>query len=202
MKGGSLSSQDLKWFLKASYNRSHSDYKDFRVDKQLTGQRVQVYHNPQTKQTVVVHRGTKGFHDAVTDLRYTFGDKSSKRFQHSTSIQRQAEQKYGAKNVTAVGHSLGSVLGETVGNKSKEILTLNKPVCLADLHSCIPSHQTDIRASRDPVSLLRPFQRGQKAVTIPSLSLDPFKEHSTNTLDRTATLFGSGITDGRCLYCV
>ena len=79
MKGGSLSSQDLKWFLKASYNRSHSDYKDFRVDKQLTGQRVQVYHNPHTKQTVVVHRGTKGFHDAVTDLRYTFGDKSNKR---------------------------------------------------------------------------------------------------------------------------
>ena len=133
MKGGSLSSHDLKWFLKASYNRSHSDYKDFRVDKQLTGQRVQVYHNPQTKQTVVVHRGTKGFHDAVTDLRYTFGDKSSKRFQHSASIQRQAEQKYGAKNITTVGHSLGSVLGETVGNKSKEILTLNKPVSPADL---------------------------------------------------------------------
>ena len=57
MKGGSLSSQELQHFLKSSYSKTGADYKDFKIDKELSGQRVQVYYNPKSKQTVVAHRG-------------------------------------------------------------------------------------------------------------------------------------------------
>ena len=204
-KGGSLSSEDLRYFLKASYKRKHIDYNNFQVDKHLTGQRVQVYHNPDTKHTVVVHRGTKGIHDAITDVRYALGDRSSQRFHHSAKVQRQAEAKYGAENITTVGHSIGGVLSESVGHQCKEVLTLNKPVSPADM-VCRPvrSQQTDIRSRFDPVSVLRPFQRGKKATTLSSRSLNPLTEHSTDSLlvPPSGRLFGSGVKDGRCLYCL
>jgi len=205
MKGGKLSSQDLQHFLKASYDKKHSDYKDFVLDKGLSGQRVQVYHNPKTGQTIVVHRGTKGLNDWVTDSRYALGDTSSTRFQHSAKIQKQAEKKYGAENVTSIGHSLGSQLSEKSSNKkTKEIITLNKPVNPNDLVLySVPSNQTDIRTTRDPVSFLRPLERGKKAIVLPSQSLNPFTEHSTDVLNQiqSPTMFGSGFCE-RCLYAL
>ena len=154
MKGGSLSSQELQHFLKSSYSKTGADYKDFKIDKELSGQRVQVYYNPKSKQAVVAHRGTQGMHDWVTDARYAVGDTSSKRFQHSKNIQKKAEQKYGANNVTSIGHSLGSQLAEKSSSKrTKEIITLNKPVSPQDLIlKSVPKKQTDIRTTLDPVS--------------------------------------------------
>jgi len=202
--GGSLSSRDLQHFLKSSYNKGGADYKDFKIDTELSGQRVQVYHNPKSKQTVVAHRGTQGFQDWVTDARYGVGDTSSRRFQHSKNIQKKAEQKYGANNVTSIGHSLGSQLAEKSSSKrTKEIITLNKPVSPQDLiFKSVPKKQTDIRTTLDPVSLLRPLQRGNKIQTISSRNLNPLTEHSTDTLKRTATLFGGGLINERCLYCL
>jgi len=204
MKGGKLSSQDLQHFLKSSYDKKHSNYKDFVLDKSLSGQRVQVYHNPKTGQTVVAHRGTQGLRDWVTDARYALGDTSSKRFQHSAKIQKQAEMKYGAENVTSIGHSLGSQLAEKSSNKkTKEIITLNKPVNPNDLiRYSVPSNQTDIRTTHDPVSFLRPFERGKKAIVLPSDTLNPFTEHRMDVLNehfKNPTMFGSGFCE-RCLY--
>ena len=41
-------------------------------------------------------------------------------------IQKQAEQKYGANNITTMGHSLGGRIAEKVGKKSAQIITYNK----------------------------------------------------------------------------
>jgi hypothetical protein len=202
MKGGKLTSTDLQYFLKKSYDKKHSNYKDFVLDKELTGQRVQVYYNPKTNQAVVVHRGTQGLNDWVTDARYALGDTSSTRFQHSANIQAKAEKKYGATNVTSIGHSLGSQLAQkSSGKKVKEIITLNKPVNANDIiwHS-VPQNQTDIRTSFDPVSVLRPLERGKKAVVLPSKTFNPFLEHRTDVLGDSPTMYGSGRSNELGLY--
>ncbi len=55
----------------------------FSRDDELSGKRAQVYKNDLTGQAYVVHRGTQGIQDVVTDVKLAFGDKSGKRFKHA-----------------------------------------------------------------------------------------------------------------------
>ena len=70
--------------------------------------------------------------------------------------------------------------------KKDEIYTLNKPVTPVDILKGrkVPKNQTDIRTSRDAVSILRPLQKGKKAITIKSDSLNLLDEHKTDKLDK------------------
>jgi hypothetical protein len=185
-RGGSLSSEDLEALLAKSYSKNPEDYKDFQVDKSLSGQRVQVYHNPTTQQTIVAHRGTASVPNWIENVAYAVGnDKSGKAFQHSKKIQDQAYQKYGKENITTIGHSKGALHAQEYGKEGKEVITLNKPVNIHDvLFTRVPKSQTDIRTQYDPVSFLRPFQRGNKAETIKSTTKNPLKEHQTSVLGR------------------
>jgi len=200
--GGSLSSEDLEALLAKSYNSQNpSDYKDFQVDKELSGQRVQVYHNPTTQQTIVAHRGTQSVPNWIENVAYAISnDKSGKAFQHSKKIQDQAYQKYGKENITTIGHSKGALHAQEYGKEGKEVITLNKPVNITDaLFTRVPKSQTDIRTQYDPVSFLRPFQRGNKAETIKSTTKNPLEEHKTSVLGRLdpRRLFGRGIEDDK-----
>ena len=74
-----------------------------------------------------------------------------------------------------------------IGGKNKdEIYTLNKPVTPGDIikGKRVPKNQTDISTSRDAVSILRPLQKGKKAITIKSDSLNLLDEHKTDKLDK------------------
>ena len=185
IKGEGLPTGDVKKLLSKSYDKTQSSYGDYQLDKGLSGQRVQVYWNAKMGKAVVVHRGTAGVQDMVTDVRYTFGDKSGKRFKHSKSIQQKVNDKYGKENVITLGHSLGSVLGETaVKGNNQELITLNKPVGLGDIGKTVSTNQTDLKTERDPVSFLRGTQKGNRATIIKSKTYNPLTEHSTDTLDR------------------
>jgi hypothetical protein len=190
-KGGALSSHVMSDLLAQSYETKNkkkrkTEIDGFHIDPSLSGQRVQVWYNPTTKQAVVVHRGTADFNDWVTDARMFFGDTKNKRFKHAKNIQQQAEEKYGASHVTTIGHSLGSRLSEEVGQNSKEVLTLNKPTTLADLvqNKKVSEKQIDVRTKNDPVSILRPFQGGNETIDIDSTTNNPLTEHGTETLKR------------------
>jgi hypothetical protein len=200
--GGSLANEDLQALLSKSYHSKHpSDYKDFQVDKELSGQRVQVYHNPTTQQTVVAHRGSQSVPNWIENIAYAVSnDKSGKAFQHSKKIQDQAYQKYGKENITTIGHSKGALHAQEYGKEGKEVITLNKPVNITDaLFTRVPKSQTDIRTQYDPVSFLRPFQRGSKVETIKSTTKNPLAEHKTSVLGRLdpRRLFGRGIEDDK-----
>jgi hypothetical protein len=199
--GGSLANEDLQALLAKSYSKNPEDYKDFKVDKDLSGQRVQVYHNPTTQQTIVAHRGTSSVPNWIENVAYAVSnDKSGKAFQHSKKIQDQAYSKYGKENITTIGHSKGALHAQEYGKEGKEIITLNKPVNITDaLFTRVPKSQTDIRTQYDPVSFLRPFQRGSKVETIKSTTKNPLKEHKTSVLGRLdpRRLFGSGEEGGK-----
>lgn len=159
----------VKNLLENSYKAPQAQSREingFFRDDSLSGQRAQVYHNPETKQTYVAHRGTAGPQDLLTDVKMVFGNKTGERFKHGRNIQKQAEEKYGAENITTTGHSLGSAIGERVGKKSANIITLNKPVIPRDIFKKIPQNQLDIKTRNDPVSILRRFQKGRKEKVI------------------------------------
>jgi hypothetical protein len=70
--------------------------------------------------------------------------------------------------------------------KKGEVVTLNKPVTPGDiLHGKkVGKHQTDYKSSRDPVSVLRGFQKGAKAKIIKGKTFNPLTEHGVPVLDR------------------
>ena len=184
--GGKLKVKALKNLLNASYSNILSDIDDFKIDKTLSNQFIQVYYNENTNQAVVVHRGTASGNDIITDTQLLFGFKNNNRFNDARKIQKIAENKYGSNNVSTIGHSLGAAIAENVGRNSKEIITLNKPITPTDIFfkKKVGPNQYDIRTKIDPVSILKPFQRDCKDITIPSTTNNPLTEHSTNVLDR------------------
>ena len=183
LTGGELNVSDTKEFLNNSYDKSLNNVNGFIIDKQLSGQRVKVYHNPQNNKTVVVHRGTNSIQDWGTNLSMSLGHKG-KRFNHAKNIQKQAEEKYKNTEVITLGHSQGAKWAEMLGKN--EVITLNKPTLPLDLiqGKKVKKNQTDIKTSRDPVSILRGLQKGKKAKVIKSNTFNPLKEHTVNVLDR------------------
>ncbi len=71
--GQGIYSNALKEFLENSYSKNQKEtINGFYRDNTLSGQRTQVYNNPVTHETYVVHRGTKGLEDILTDFKLTF----------------------------------------------------------------------------------------------------------------------------------
>lgn len=179
-----LHSNKVAHFLKNSYEKKRvAAPSGYTRDDSLSGQRVQVYSDKNGK-AVVVHRGTAGMQDVKTDIKFMFGFKKGKRFQHSKKIQDAVHKKYGANNTTSLGHSLGGALAETAGKKSARVITLNKAANLETMTHKTPKHHTNIRSSVDVVSMAAARQKGGKHIKIKSKSLNPLKEHNVDILKR------------------
>jgi len=185
-EGGKLSIGDLKGLLNQSYeSKKPKNYREFEVDKDLSGERVQVYRNPKTGQVVVSHRGTQGIHDIGNDLKYALGMDLSqtKRFKHAEDVQRKAEAKYGAKNITTIGHSLGSKIARDVGKNTKEVIQANPAYNIPDSKKKTSENTYTIRTQYDPVSFLQP-RKTKNVTTIESTTKNPLKEHGVDSLGR------------------
>ena len=143
-----------------------------------------MFYDQNTGKAIVAHKGTTSVADWVkTNLPLAFGYERGKRFQHSKKIQKQAEQKYGSKNITTVGHSLGGRLAEKYGKHSDKIVTFNKAATPTSIRKKTKENQTDIRTTRDPVSYLSKYQKGQgKKESIKSKTYNLVGEHSINKL--------------------
>ncbi len=183
LEGGKMVVKDIKKLINASYNKKLSNIDGYELDKDLSDRKVQVY--KKDGQAYVVHRGTQGFQDVLTDIKMTFG-KKDKRFKHAKEIQNKAIDKYGSENIHTLGHSLGAKLAEEYGKKGKEVITLNKPTLPEDVikKRKVSKNQYDIKTTLDPVSILKPFQKDKKDIVIKSETLNPLKEHSSNVLER------------------
>ena len=193
VSGGELDVDTTQKVLKASYQKKNEDMNGYVVDKELSGQRVKVYHHPTENKTLVVHKGTASIQDWGTNLAMTFGIKTGKRFKHAKKIQKQAEAKYKDSEKITLGHSLGAKIAEDVGKN--EVITLNKPTLPLDIITGkkVKKNQTDVRTERDPVSILRGLQRGRKATVIKSKTFNPFEEHNVDVLNRVVNVSHVGV---------
>ena len=187
--GGKIKVKTLKGMLQNGYQKKpHSNVDGYEIDKDLSGQRAQVYYNKDTNHAVISHRGTKGIHDMFTDVQLMFGHKKNKRFDHGRKVTDQAIKKYHDANVTVVGHSLGHAIAQEANkDHKKEQVTLNGAITPMDLLKKQQDHEFVIRSKHDPVSALHAFKSGQNkqnTKTIKSKSLNLLNEHKTDILDR------------------
>lgn len=175
-----ISFKKVKNLLKKGY----SNEKTIRnLDYSLSGKRVKVFYNRKNNQAVVVHRGTHSLTDWVkTDIPLLFGYENGNRFKHAEKIQKKAEEKYGAKNITTIGHSLGGRIAEKVGKRSKEVITYNKAATPTSIKETTPHNQIDIKTTLDPISYLSNYQkRKNNRILVNSKTLDLIKEHSLSS---------------------
>jgi hypothetical protein len=189
IKGGKLPVGQLKELLNSSYDNILNDVPPWIIDKPLSDEYVQVYTNNNNKNVVVVHRGTKGLKDVITDVKLMFGFRNNNRYKDARKKQKAAEDKYGINNISVIGHSLGADIAREVSNPNiKEIILLNKPVTPSDILSKKKIQKPNIftiKTKLDPVSILQPLEENNKNdIVIPSTTINPLKEHSVNTLDR------------------
>lgn len=180
IRGGKLSASDLRGLLNASYS-GEERVGDFILDKRLSTGTSKVYYNPTTTQVVVAHKGTEGVMDWLNNLAFALGGRwgyeKTSRYKEAEKVQREAEEAYGTKNLATIGHSQGALQADLLGQRGKEVITLNKPS--HPLKTSSSAIQTDIRTRRDPVSIFTDAD-----ITIESEGYNPLKEHSVDTLGR------------------
>ena len=197
-KGGKLSAKHLRDLLNASYAENPpNNIDDFILDKTLSTKHVKVYHNPQNKQTVIAHRGTKEWYDWGNNIIYgLFGKKGYKltpRFKESERVHKATVAKYGVKNLSTIGHSQGGIASEILGQEGKEIITFNKAT--KPFGNVKGEKQHDISTTGDLVSKLNPFQgKSKKDISLISKTTNPVKEHLLGALEGLDedTTFGEG----------
>jgi hypothetical protein len=202
--GGALKADQIKDVIDLSYTKGKDKApKGYVIDKDLSDDRVKVYKDLNSNQVIVAHRGSSGWRDWLDNARYLFkGDmKNTGTYKEHKKKHDRALDKYGADNVIAVGHSRAGKYVEELNKDRgvKEVITYNKAAGLHDVLQKNPKNQTDIRTSRDLVSMLNPFQRNSnKIVTIDQKTLNPLKAHGTDALEKMGEkLIGQGFTGGR-----
>jgi len=185
--GGKLKVKHLREILNASYSKTPpKEIDDFILDKELSNTYAKIYHNPKTNQTVIAHKGTQGVLDWGNNLIYGLfgktGYKLTGRYKNAENIQKATEAKYGTKDLTTAGHSQGALNAEILGQKGKEVITLNKAT--RPFANKKGEKQHDISTTGDVISKLNPFQKkSKKDISIKSKSYNPIKEHILPVLD-------------------
>ena len=105
--GGGLKASTLQALLDASYS-GVGNVEGFILDKKISSKTAKVY-VPPTGQVVVAHTGTYNTKDWLNNGVYGIGGETAyrqtSRFKSSEKVQKTAEKKYGAKNVSTIGHS-------------------------------------------------------------------------------------------------
>ena len=179
----------IKKMLDASYqNNPPSKIGGYQLDKDLTTPTAKVYYNPRKNEASVIHRGTQSnsLLDWRNNLAYLTGNyKRTDRYRQGLNTQNKAEDKYGKKNISTLGHSQGSIIAREVGADTKQIINVN-PAYKFEIPK---KNEYNIRSSSDVVSgLYAPvsaIRKSDKDITIPSKNpLDIIGEHSYNILDR------------------
>jgi hypothetical protein len=176
----------LRNLLKASYGDKKSsrelESQGLIKDKSLSGKRVQVYKDDEGN-AQVVHRGTQGVKDFVTDAYITLGGdlKKTNRYKHANKITQQAREKYG--NINISGHSLGGKLAEMTGKSGdKSITTVNKASVFGDIGKRRRDNQVDIRHKNDLVSMISTTQKGGRVKTLKNKTKNALTANSTDNL--------------------
>lgn len=191
-KGKGLKSSTFKQLLESSYQGG--DAAGFSMDRELSTKTSKVYTHP-SGQVVVAHRGTSGVLDWGNNFAYGVGGelayKLTSRYKEAKKVQQKAEKKYGAKNITTIGHSQGGLQAQLLGGNTKEIITLNKATRPQEMifGSSKKKNQYDVRASGDAVSAFRnPFQvKGDETI---KSAKNPLTQHKLEILENKEKVYG------------
>ena len=156
MKGLGVPANVLQDFIQLSYSPQTRAPDGYKLDEELSDSRVKVYTKDNSKEVVVVHRGSVGADDWIDNAKYfAFGSvKNTKTFKLHKERQLKAIEKYGAKNIIGIGHSRAGLYLQSLQKDYpiKEIITYNKAVGFYDMLRTNPKEQTDVKVKNDFVS--------------------------------------------------
>jgi hypothetical protein len=120
--------------------------------------------------------------------------KGTKTYNLHRERHKKAVEKYGAKNITAIGHSRAGLYLQELQKEFpiKENITYNKASGFYDIGRQNDANQTDVRVGNDVVSLLAPLQkRPTNIVNIVGTKnpLDFNTAHQSSEIDKLGTTF-------------
>ena len=222
IKGGSITANELKVFLKESYeDPPKQNIMGYELDYKLSSKSIfknqmtaRVYVNEGSKKVIISHRGTgmeMGGADwlnngiAISSIK---AYKLTSRFKRSKKVQDLAIKKYSAFEINAVGHSQSGLIVHLLnGPEIKNSIGLNP----AFLEQSIDTNEYIIRSSGDAVSALSipnkmmnetlyPGWTKRHLITIDDKTGNPITEHSPDILNRLDPnlKIGKGIKKGEC----
>ena len=164
-------SGNLKPILEASYKQQKDASADlekigYTYDPELSTMESKVFINKKTGKPSIAFRGSTRVSDwLIEDPALALGIKTPKQ-RKAEQLVKKVESKYN-QPTDVYGHSLGGAIAETSG-ASGNIYTYNKAVGLGQIGKKLPPTQTDIRTSKDIVSLGSILQYGGKKTTLKS----------------------------------
>ncbi len=199
MVGEGLPANVLKEFIDMSYlgNTSVAPA-GYSIDAPLSDSRVKVYtkNGSNDKNVIVTHRGSVGLDDWWDNAKYmTMGKvKGTKTYELHRARHKAAIDKYGAKNIIAIGHSRAGLYLQELQKEFpiKENITYNKATGFSDIGRQNTTNQTDVRVGNDVVSLLSGTQKNPNKVIGLTNTKNPFdfnKAHQTGELEKLGTQF-------------
>lgn len=151
----------------------------YSYDPELSTMENKVFVSDVTGKPSIAYRGSTTVKDWIGNVKLGLGFKdpeAEKRIQLADKV----KAKYGDID-TIYGHSRGGLLSEKAGERTgANVVTYNKATLPTDIFKSIRPEQTDIRTSKDIVSLPSFLQTGGKKKTISSSSF--FGAHSTKNL--------------------
>jgi hypothetical protein len=208
LTGSGMSAPLLKEFIDLSYRGNTSIAPaGWSIDAPLSDSRVKVYakNGSNDKDIVVTHRGSVGLDDWMDNASYMFRGKvkGTKTYNLHRDRHKRAIDKYGASNITAIGHSRAGLYLQELQKEFpiKENITYNKASGFHDIGRQNDPNQTDVRVGNDVVSLLAPLQRRNNAIVNISGTKNPFDfnaAHQTAEIDKVGDQYiGKGRKRGR-----
>lgn len=151
----------------------------YKFESDLSSPESKVFLDP-TGNPVILHRGTHRIEDWASNVNEILLGKEGRRLKEAKELTKKVQEKY-KKPVLAVGTSKGGFLAEKSG--AENVLTYNKAVAPTDIFKKIKPTQTDIRTTKDIISLPSVLQRGGKKQTVKvPFYTDIFTAHSTKSL--------------------
>jgi hypothetical protein len=181
---------NLKSILQASYKQqkdASSDYEKlgYTYDPELSTMESKVFVNKQTGKPSIAFRGSTRVSDwLIEDPAVALGIETPKQ-KKAKELVKKVESKYN-QPTDVYGHSLAGFRAEKSG-ASGNIYTYNKAVGLGQIGKKLPSRQTDVRTSKDIVSLGSILQYGGKKQTIQSpIFSTAISAHSLSSLNKGA----------------
>lgn len=187
MKGGEIRADYLKLFFSSAYNPLKI-IANYKLDQELSTDIAVVYYDAKKNHAVVSIRGTDGLRDHINNAIFALsgitGYKLTKRFKDAKVVFNAAVKKYGAKRISLLGYSQGSIAAVELGKDVFEMILFNpasKP-----FYNTVPNdNEYIVKGSTDPISNLNPLKKNNERTTIIKTDdLNLKKSHGIDILDR------------------
>lgn len=177
---------DIKDILEASYlpekdAAERLGQKGYTYDPELSSVENKVFIDKEGK-PYIAYRGSATAADWIDNALLALTGKS-KKIDERVDLAGKVKEKYG-EAPTTYGHSRGGLIAEKAGEKyGGQTITYNKAALPENIFKTIRPEQTDIRTSKDIVSLPSIFQFGGSKETIQSpLISNPVAAHEIMNL--------------------